>query len=114
MAFKVAESAMQRELQSGLTGESMTEYEQTSFPRDCNVENPWHIMDFSKFIEYAASRPRLNSERFGYISDKHFAPYYSIKPMSPCNIQYDVIIKQEFLGDELGEGSGSRPGRSLA
>ena len=105
---------MQRELQSGLTGESLTEYEQTSFPRDSNVENPWHIMDFSKFIEYAASRPRLTGEKFGYISDKHFAPYYSIKPMSPCNIQYDVIIKQEFLGDELGEGYRSRPDRSLA
>ena len=114
MAYKVAQSALQRDLQIGLTGESLTKYEQTSFPRDNNVENPWHIMDFSKFIEYAASRPRLTGEKFGYISDKHFAPYYSIKPMSPCNIQYDVIIKQEFLGDELGEGSRSRSGRSLA
>ena len=99
---------MQRELQSGLTGETMTDYEKTSFPRDGNVENPWHILDFSKFIEYAASRPRLTGDKFGYISDKHFAPYYSVKPMSPCNIQYDVIIKQEFLGAELGEGSRRR------
>ena len=25
-----------------------------------------------------------------------------MKPMSPCNIQYDVIIKQEYLDTELG------------
>ena len=97
LAFKVAEGEMIRARYRG--DEFLSK---TSFPREGDVENPWHIMDFSKFIEYASSRPKLIGEKFGYITDKHFAPYYSIKPLSPCNIQYDVIIKQEFLGEELG------------
>ena len=108
LAWKVAEGALQRDFYRGLGEESK---KKTSFPRDGDAENPWHIIDFSKFMEYAASRPKFNPNRpfpsvvknkVGYIQDKHFAPYYSQKPLSPCNIQYDVIIKQEFLGDELG------------
>ena len=102
LAFKTAEEAMIRARYRG--DESMKDnfFSNTSFPREGDVENPWHIIDFSKFIEYASSRPKLIGEKFGYITDNHFAPYYSIKRLSPCNIQYDVIIKQEFLGEELG------------
>ena len=102
LAFKVAEEEMIRARYRGDKSMKDNLFSKTSFPREGDVENPWHIMDFSKFIEYASSRPKLIGEKFGYITDKHFAPYYSIKPLSPCNIQYDVIIKQEFLGEELG------------
>ena len=111
--LKIAESMIKRDSYTGQIYTGNT----TSFPRGGDVENPWHIIDFSKFIEYAASRPKTDGPEWGgqklpfaiggdfvggYITDKHFAPYYSLKPISPCNIQYDVIIKQEFLGDELG------------
>ena len=113
LSLKIAESMIKRDSYKGQIYTGNT----TSFPRGGDVENPWHIIDFSKFIEYAASRPKTDGPEWGgqklpfaiggdfvggYITDKHFAPYYSLKPISPCNIQYDVIIKQEFLGDELG------------
>ena len=102
MALKIAEDANIRARFRGDKSMQDNLFSNTSFPREGDVENPWHIIDFSKFIEYATSRPKLFGEKFGYVTDKHFAPYYSIKPLSPCNIPYDVIIKQEFLGEELG------------
>ena len=45
----------------------------TSFPRrGPKVEDPWHAIDFSKFIQYAVTRPNRTGTDYakGYILDK--------------------------------------------
>ena len=45
----------------------------TSFPRHGpKIEDPWHVVDFSKFIQYAASKPNRTGTNYakGYILDK--------------------------------------------
>ena len=72
-----------------------------SYPRD-HGEDPWHVMDFSQMMEFAATRPPKEGKKVGYMTDGHFVPYYHQKGISPCTMQYDVIIKQEFFGQEFG------------
>ena len=72
-----------------------------SYPRQIG-EDPWHVMDFSKMMDFAASRSPKEGKEYGYMTDGHFVPYYHQKGISPCNMQYDVIIKQEFFGQEFG------------
>ena len=73
----------------------------TSYPRDYG-EDPWHVMDFSEMMEFAATRKPKEGKKVGYMTDGHFVPYYHQKGISPCTMQYDVVIKQEFFGQEFG------------
>ena len=79
----------------------------TSYPRD-HGDDPWHVMDFSQMMEFAATRPPKGGQNIGYMTDGHFVPYYHQRGISPCNMQYDVIIKQEFFGQEFGHLLGEK------
>ena len=81
----------------------------TSYPRD-HGEDPWHVMDFSQMMEFAATRPAKEGKNIGYMTDGHFVPYYHQRGISPCTMQYDVIIKQEFFGQEFGHLLGKKLG----
>lgn len=72
-----------------------------SYPRD-HGEDPWHVMDFSQMMKFAATRKPKAGKKIGYMTDGHFVPYYHQRGISPCTMQYDVIIKQEFFGQEFG------------
>ena len=79
----------------------------TSYPRD-HGDDPWHVMDFSQLMEFAATRPPKEGKNIGYMTDGHFVPYYHQRGISPCTMQYDVIIKQEFFGQEFGHLLGEK------
>ena len=79
----------------------------TSYPRD-HGDDPWHVMDFTQMMEFAATRPPKGGQNIGYMTDGHFVPYYHQRGISPCNMQYDVIIKQEFFGQEFGHLLGEK------
>ena len=49
--------------------------------------------EFPKMVAFIANNK---------MDDGHFRPYYTQNTMSPCQLQYDVILKQENFGNEFG------------
>ena len=75
-----------------------TEKTYTSFPRH-EVEDPWHMIDFSKFIKYASSRPNPKKP---YILDKAGFPllYHRLILMTDmvhdsCSVTVMLKISQQ-------------------
>ena len=67
----------------------------SKFPRK-NKANPWHMIDLQDFILKFTTNPYILR------NDPHFSSYVSYKPLSPCENFYNIIVKQEFLSQELG------------
>ena len=65
-----------------------------SFPRK-DKKNPWHAVDFEPFIIEFTKNPKI-------LYDRHFLNFVSEKSLSPCENYYNLIVKQEFLSEELG------------
>ena len=66
-----------------------------NFPKD-NGFDKWHLVEFERLVQFLAHFR-------GLVHDNHFTPYYlQSKKLSPCQLQYDVIIKQENFGQEFG------------
>merc|ERR1712227_1149614 len=66
-----------------------------SFPRE-GKENPWHLIDLRDFIEAFANDSKIVND------DPHFTTFAADMGRHPCNNYYDLIIRQESLGEEMG------------
>ena len=65
-----------------------------TFPRK-DKKNPWHAVDLEQLIIEFTRNPKI-------LHDPHFENFVSEKSLSPCNNYYNLIVKQEFLAEELG------------
>ena len=65
-----------------------------NFPRN-DKKNPWHAVDLEQLIIEFTRNPKI-------LHDPHFTNFVSEKSLSPCHNYYNLIVKQEFLAEELG------------